>query len=57
MKETYSFEIQEFLALAKFFRKFQKELPAELFDFSKFIENEIYANMTLEEVCKFYNEE
>lgn len=53
---NYSFNSEEILSMAKFLRKNELELPSELFNFSKFIENEIYKNMTLDQVDKFYNE-
>lgn len=50
----YSFSSQEILVLAKFFRQNQDKIPLELFDFSQFIEKEIYNNLTLDQIGEFF---
>lgn len=53
---SYNFSSQEIKDLVLFLRKFDKELPDSLKDFSIAIHNHIYNFMTIDEAEEFFHE-
>lgn len=55
LRLDYSFTPREIKYLALFFRKYQKNIPDELIQFSDAVEKAIYENMSIDEVEKFFS--
>lgn len=53
---SYDFSIQESKDLVLLFRKYEKDLPDSLKDFSIFLHQHIYNSMTIDEAEKFFHE-
>ena len=56
MSFSYDFSIQESKDLVLLFRKYEKDLPDSLKDFSIFLHQHIYNSMTIDEAEKFFHE-
>lgn len=53
---TYSFTLEELKDLVVLIRKNGSDLPDTMAFFQRWLENELYNNMTLEEAAGFFNE-
>lgn len=53
---SYDFSIQESKDLVLLFRKYEKDLPDSLKDFSISLHQYIYNSMTIDEAEKFFHE-
>lgn len=56
MSFSYDFSIQESKDLVLLFRKYEKDLPDSLKDFSISLHQYIYNSMTIDEAEKFFHE-
>lgn len=53
---SYSFSLDEIKELVFLMRKSEADLSDTMAFFQRWLENELYANMTLEEAAGFFNE-
>lgn len=53
---SYSFSLEELKQLVVLLRKNEAELSDTMAFFQRWLENELYSNMTLEEAAGFFNE-
>ena len=53
---SYSFSLDEIKELVVLMRKSEAELSDTMAHFQRWLENELYSNMTLEEAAGFFNE-
>lgn len=53
---SYTFSLDELKELVVLMRKSEAELTDTMAFFQRWLENELYANMTLEEAAGFFNE-
>lgn len=53
---SYSFSLDELKELVVLMRKSESELSDSMAFFTRWLENELYGNMTLEEAAVFFNE-
>lgn len=51
----YHFDEKQIKLLAKFFRKYQKNIPSELIDFSMKLEKSVYNIMSIAEAEVFFS--